>query len=186
MWVPSLIAANNGPIPTGIIFSCFMLAMTIGGVVFSLILSRYNDATETLCVFVYVMSATAMLIPAFNFDFWPVFICFLVLEAMLGMFNSCGAQLRSKYYPDNLQSSIMSVFRVPLNILVVIGTRLSEQANDTPSLQRVFIVVAAMHIIAFALHFIIWTGYLSGSSKKSSNDEISSDAKEKKKSKKVN
>jgi MFS family permease len=184
MWVPSLIAANNGPIPTGIIFSCFMLAMTIGGVVFSLFLSRYNDATETMCVFVYVISAATMLIPAYNFDFWPVFICFLVLEAMLGMFNSCGAQLRSRYYPDNLQSSIMSVFRVPLNILVVIGTKLSEQANDTPSLQNVFIIVAAMHIVACALHFIVWTGYFSDDSRKNSNVKASTDAG-KKKSKKL-
>ena len=34
--------------------------------------------------------------PVLFFDFWTVLICFLVLEAMVGMFNSTGATLRSR------------------------------------------------------------------------------------------
>ena len=104
-----------------------------------------------LCVFVYVVAAVAMLIPVFMFEFWWVFSSFLVLEAMVGMFNSCGATLRSRYYPEGLQSSIMSVFRLPLNLLVVVGTKLTDKADDIPSLQTVFGVLACMHIVAMAL-----------------------------------
>eukprot|EP01035_Chromulina_nebulosa_P020887 gene20887-27075_t len=32
MWVPSLMAALDGPLPTGLVFSSLMLAMTIGGI----------------------------------------------------------------------------------------------------------------------------------------------------------
>ena len=157
MWVPSLLSAGDGVLPTGLIFSCFMISMTIGGIVFSLVLSHFTVDAEFLCVLVYVVSAFTMLIPAFTFQFWPVFISFLLLECMLGMFNSCGAQLRSRYYPDNLQSSIISVFRLPLNLLVVLGTKLSERASsDIPALQRVFGVVAAMHTIALILQVLLY------------------------------
>jgi MFS family permease len=157
MWVPSLLSAGDGILPTGLIFSCFMISMTIGGIVFSLALSHLPVDAEFLCVIVYTISAASMLVPVFTFQFWPVFIAFIVLEGMLGMFNSCGAQLRSRYYPDNLQSSIMSVFRLPLNLLVVLGTKLSERASDdVPALQRVFGVVALMHLTALVLQLLLY------------------------------
>jgi hypothetical protein len=93
----------------------------------------------------------AMLVPVVKFEFWWVFCAFLLLETMVGMFNSCGATLRSRYYPEGLQSSIMTVFRLPLNFLVVIGTKLTDQATDVPSLQRVFAVIAGMHVAAMLL-----------------------------------
>ena len=106
-------------------------------------------------MFVYVVAACAMLVPVFKFEFWWVFSAFLVLEAMVGMFNSCGATLRSRYYPEGLQSSIMSVFRLPLNLLVVIGTKLTDKADDIPSLQYVFGSLAAMHIVAMFLQLLL-------------------------------
>jgi hypothetical protein len=33
----------------------------------------------------------------------------------------------ARYYPEEFQSSIMSVFRLPLNLLVVMGTRLTDR-----------------------------------------------------------
>lgn len=157
MWVPSLLSAGDGVLPTGLIFSCFMISMTIGGIVFSLALSYLPVDAEFLCVLVYIISAASMLVPVFTFQFWPVFVSFIILECMLGMFNSCGAQLRSRYYPDNLQSSIMSVFRLPLNLLVVLGTKLSERASlDVPALQRVFGVVACMHMTALILQMLLY------------------------------
>ena len=110
--------------------------------------------------------------PVLFFDFWTVLICFLVLEAMVGMFNSSGATLRSRlvslwctpyfhhtvcyvyvcrYYPESMHSSIMSVFRLPLNILVVIGTKLTDKAANPASLQAVFKVLVGMHAFAFLL-----------------------------------
>ena len=157
MWVPSLIRVNGKEevLPTGLVFSTFMLAMTFGGMLFSLLLPIFPGGAEGLTVFVYITAALSMLIPVFKFEFWWVFGAFLVLEMMVGMFNSCGATLRSRYYPENIQSSIMSVFRLPLNLFVVFGTKLADQANDVPTLQTVFIVIAGMHFIAFILQIAL-------------------------------
>ena len=40
MWVPSLLAVNPGSeaLPTGLVFSAFMLSMTLGGMLFGLLL----------------------------------------------------------------------------------------------------------------------------------------------------
>lgn len=54
-----------------------------------------------------------------------------------------------------MQSSIMSVFRLPLNLLVVIGTKLTNNANDKGALQVVFAVLASMHLVAALLQGLL-------------------------------
>jgi MFS family permease len=118
MWVPALMNVYEGVLPTGLVFSCFMLAMTLGGMLFGLLLPIFPGGAEGLTIIVYILAAISMAIPVFKFEFWWIFSSFLVLELCVGMFNSCGAILRSKYYPEDQQSSIMSVLRLPLNLLV--------------------------------------------------------------------
>lgn len=158
MWVPSLAHFKReiGTLPTGLVFATFMLAMSIGGMLFGLLLPVVPGGAESLCVLVYIVSALAMAVPVFRFQFWWVYISFLVLEAMVGMFNSCGATLRSKYYPDSLQSTIMTVFRLPLNLLVCVGTLLTNRAGTSiGALQTVLMVLAGMHIVAAALQIAL-------------------------------
>jgi len=154
MWVPSMskVLGSFALLPTGLVFSCFMLSMTIGGMLFPIFLRYSPRGAEGLCEFVYFVAAASMLVPMLTFDFSWVFCSFLVLEAMVGMFNSCGAMLRSRHYPEAQQSSIMSVFRLPLNLLVVVGTKLTPaDDSDVSSYQFVFGVCVAMHLIAMIL-----------------------------------
>lgn len=144
LWVPSLMTLHEGQLHTGLIFSTFMLAMTFGGMLFALVLPIFPGGAEGLCCMVFFLAAGAMAMPVYWFEFWPVLISFLVLECMVGMFNSCGATLRSKYYPEQLQSSVTSVFRLPLNMLVVVGTLLSDAAKTSSDLQVVFTIIAVV------------------------------------------
>ena len=74
-----------------------------------------------------------------------------------------------RYYPESMHSSIMSVFRLPLNILVVIGTRLTDKAANPASLQAVFKVLVGMHAFAFLLQVaLLWIASRSSSSSNSS------------------
>eukprot|EP00392_Amoebophrya_sp_AT5.2_P006166 g6176.t1 len=162
MWVPNMqLVAKTKALPYGLVFSCFMLSMTLGGAL-SGILIPYLGA-HAICLATYVTAALAMATPIFFYDFWPVFVCFLVLECVLGMFNAGGGLLRSQFYPEKMQSSLMNVFRIPLNLLVVLGTKLTSWAGgDVPSLQRVFGVVVCMHLTALVfqacLYYQVKTG----------------------------
>ena len=115
-----------------------LLLICAGGKLFSLLLPIIPGGAKGLCVFVYLTAAASMMIPIYYYEFWPIFISFLVLETSLGVFNSCGGTLRSQYYPEAMQSSIMTVFRLPLNLLVVIGTRLSADATTDVNVNLTF------------------------------------------------
>ncbi len=156
LWVKVLaMFLPDGKVPTGLVMTCFMLSMTIGGSASAVMQPMFPGSSHGLSVFIYAISAVAMAIPAYYFSFAPVFVAMLVLEAMVGMFNACGATLRSKYYPEAQQSAIMCMFRVPLNALVVVGTRLSDYANDAESIKGVFMLIAGMHTVAMALQMYL-------------------------------
>lgn len=134
-----------------------MLAMTSGGIFAGLILPLLpRKFNLTLCAVVYALSAFCMFVPIVKFDFWCVFVAFLSLEALLGMFNTVGATLRSVYYPDAMHASIMSVFRLPLNLLVVYGTMLTNSAKDMKGLQSVYTGIACMHLVALVLQCVMY------------------------------
>jgi len=156
MWYKVMARTLEGEtVPAGLVMTAFMLAMSIGGMLFSILLPFFPGGAEGLSVFTYVTAAAAMAVPVVSFRFEHIFTAFLVLEITVGMFNSCGATLRSRYYPDKHQSSIMNVFRVPLNFLVVIGTKMSDWSSSEAALKRVFCVVVAMHLAATLLQLAL-------------------------------
>lgn len=153
MWVPSLQAvAGDSPIPTGLVFSGFMLAMTCGGLLSSLLLPIMPGGNLGISLVAYIAAAACMLVPVYHFSFLPVLVSFLVLEGMVGMFNSAGATLRSEFYPEGIQSSIISIFRLPLNLLVFYGTSLANGAgSDTTKLKDVFTTLSQLFIVSAVL-----------------------------------
>lgn len=155
LWVPTLQSLGDGPLHPGLIFSAFMLSMTLGGMVSSILLPLFGDNAAALCSVVFFVAALSMAMPLIAYDFPSVLFAFLCLEMMVGIFNSCGGMLRSKYYPEHLQSSVMSVFRVPLNILVVIGTTAADFAYDDASRRMVFGGIVAVLALATCMQFAV-------------------------------
>jgi MFS family permease len=159
MWVPVMQVCLQGEkLPTGLVFSCFMLSMTLGGFLSGILVNVMSP--HKVAILTYFLAAAAMLVPIFaDFAFWPVFVSFLVLESTVGMFGACGGILRSQYFPGHIQSSVMSVFRVVLNALVVVGTYMTSFAGDDVNvLKYVFGAVVAMLSIALALQVALYMG----------------------------
>lgn len=152
MWVPALQTVLDGaPLPTGLVFSSFMVCITIGGMIFSFM--NYCQKwvrLEYSAMCIYLVAAACMLVPvSTGMEFWSVLCCFLVLEACIGVFFAVSGTLRSKYIEESTQCSVMNLFRVPLNLLVVTGTKFT----DWYPLETVFMVVASWFGIAALLQF---------------------------------
>lgn len=127
MWVPSMLTALQGqPLPTGLVFSSFMTCISIGGLLFSPSLLLSMGSPEHIAVGIFLVGAAALLVPVLCSSMWPIFLSFVVFETCVGAFFPCAALLRSKVIPDALQGGVMNIFRIPLNVLVVIGTKLTD------------------------------------------------------------
>merc|ERR1711920_513229 len=127
MWVPTMLGALKGsPLPNGLVFASLMTAISLGGTLFSPSMLLALAPAEYIGVGCFLVGAMALLIPVFFNQVLPVLGAFLVFETCVGIFNPCSGVLRSKVIPDKLQGSVMNMFRIPLNSLVVIGTLLTD------------------------------------------------------------
>jgi len=142
MWVPTLLSMNPpGGLPTGCVFAAMMMAITIGGMVYPPLqstMSKFSPkgkAPELCATFVYLVAAASTAVPALLLSqggsmvaggFTFVIAAFMVTEATVGLFMPVAGTLRSKYVPDALQGSILNIFRLPLNAVVVAGTHATD------------------------------------------------------------
>ncbi|CAN0136093.1 unnamed protein product [Phaeothamnion confervicola] len=151
MWVPTLQGvAPGGKLPTGLVFSSFMVCITAGGMLVPTALRVVSVEAGSCAVF--ALAAAAMAAPAFAHDLPTVLGACLVLETCVGAFFACAGLMRSKYLPDDLQGSIMNLFRLPLNVLVVVGTLLTDHAAPPV----VFGVVSLWFAAAALLQARLW------------------------------
>lgn len=66
------------------------------------------------------------------------------------LFSSCFFPTRptpTRYLPGGLQSSVMNIFRLPLNVLVVVGTRVTDIAQP----ETVFLMIASWFVTSAVL-----------------------------------
>jgi len=110
MWTPSL-STEDSNIPHGLIFSALMLSVMVGSLV--------NDLIKPTLVTILTISACALSLVAFIEDPIVRFVLFGTFEACVGAFWPVMASLRSKYVPENARCAVLSIFRIPLNLIVI-------------------------------------------------------------------
>jgi len=146
MWVPKMFEVCPGGaknVPVGIVFSCFMMCISIGGTLFAVV--NRSVPVVTSSIFVYFVASISMIVPAYTSSFFAVFFAFMVFETCCGVFFPASGTLRSMYLPGTCLSTIMNIFRIPLNILVVTGTTLKDNFGFTLTFQ----VLASWLFLAF-------------------------------------
>ncbi|KAH9577831.1 Molybdate-anion transporter [Trypanosoma melophagium] len=113
LWTPVL-ESSGGDVPHGIVFASFMVAVSLGGMLFNLQVERV-----VVCMpLVYIVAAITMLVPAFANTELPNMMALTSFELIVGFFWPCSATLRAAYIPEEYRASVMSLFRAPLNAIV--------------------------------------------------------------------
>jgi hypothetical protein len=191
MWVPTMLSAlKGGDLPCGLVFASMMCCISLGGLLFSPSMLLSFAPAEYIGVGCFFVGAIALLVPVFFDSVVAILGAFLVFETCVGIFQPCGGVLRSKVIPDELQGSVMNMFRIPLNSLVVIGTLLT----DYYPARSVFAIITCWMLVGAGLQVAVISalaanGKENGSKKdKDSKKEVESkkDKENKKDSKKKN
>ncbi len=68
MWTPALTAGQGDTIdlPFGLIFACFMVCIMIGSSVFIYMLENLKMTSESISVWLLIVSSASLLIPVFS------------------------------------------------------------------------------------------------------------------------
>jgi hypothetical protein len=143
-----------------------MIAITMGGMMFPVLQSFVKNfitsgpkTTVVTASLIYMLASLCMAFPAYCLSsamssssgsclgfptMESILLSFVIVEFSVGLFNPVAGLLRSKYIPDDLQGSIMNIFRLPLNAVVVAGTH----ATDVLPYSQVYMIVSGSFMLA--------------------------------------
>jgi hypothetical protein len=127
IWVPSLQETSPGiSLPLGYIFSSFMISMSLGSLVYGAIVTHSNPTDSPLVLHAKLSSlvcAVSCFSLAASFSsnrpetrFWA----FCLFEGCVGMYYPIQGMLRGALIPNDHRATLSSIFRIPLNVFVIV------------------------------------------------------------------
>jgi len=122
LWTPTL-SSGQEDIPLGKIFASFMLSIMVGSLIFK-ILIKSTPANRILFVATSLFLSSTLVASQFASSSDPLskyicFVSFLLIEISLGLYFPSIGTLRSQLVPGTHRSTIINLFRIPLNLLTV-------------------------------------------------------------------
>jgi MFS family permease len=112
MWTPALSITTNTRLPFGLIFATYMTACMLGSQIFG---RGWVGLRGCLAL---AGLAHAVVLYGGNCQ-RAKFLAFLLFETAVGVYFPAAGTKKAQVVPDALRASIYSLFRVPLNVIVV-------------------------------------------------------------------
>jgi len=139
-WTPCLMEEGVPPPPFGHLFSCFMILCMLGSRIFS-VLSGVMSVDQ---IGLITMAASAMshVVIVLSTDVTIRFFAFLVFEMCVGLYFPMIGTLKGDIVPEDMRSTIYNIYRLPLNVAVLLPLMLNF------SIQTTFIVTTAVLVNA--------------------------------------
>jgi len=148
-WTPALTAANAPRPPYGEIFAAMMLCCAAGTRLFGFLAE--SRGPEDFARPLFVVASLFLLAPVVApSNYVLALVAFLLFEGVVGCYFPALGTLKSKIVPDAQRSTIYNIFRVPLNVLVLL-VLLSKLPTQT-----VFAVSALLLLTAAILQHMLF------------------------------
>ena len=174
IWTPALEKRKDadqtisGFVPHGVVFSLFMTCKMLGSMTYSILSSvqrkrhhtnvngcggdnNNTSIAQTRKSLRYVFLAAAISFfwtVVFKESYFVALFAFCAFEFGLGVYWPAMAVLRGELVPNSLRASVTSVFRVPLNVLVVMLLTTAGRASE----RALLLCCAAMMSVCFILN----------------------------------
>ncbi|KAI9102020.1 hypothetical protein DFS34DRAFT_577782 [Phlyctochytrium arcticum] len=138
LWQPVLEAAAKPDassskaivLPYGLIFATFMVSIMLGSVIFKKLLT-IGWKQEDISWVTFAVASGALFIPVLVKNEMALFWSFNLFELCCGLYFPSIGTLRSKLVPEDKRSTVMNVFRIPLNLMVVCALSNVKAINPT-------------------------------------------------------
>ncbi|KAG6329581.1 hypothetical protein ID866_9509 [Astraeus odoratus] len=163
LWVPSLQEASTTfpaiPLPLGYIFSSFMVSMMLGSLFYTVVCAwapgSPSDSSLTLHAklssLVCAASGLALAVSVSSREEATRFWAFCAFEACVGAYYPVQGMLRGTLIANEHRATLAALFRVPLNVFVVVSllTGVSTARHAVLSASAVMLAVSALTTACF-------------------------------------
>jgi len=132
----------------GLIFAVFMVCVMVGSSIFKLLAAKRENLFRIPLYMHLVATISMACITLFLSNKFIVYTMFLVFEATVGIFYPSYGMIKSEKIPEDIRSAVMNIFRIPLNIFVVLLLLKVKYLSS----EAVFSVCTAAHAISFVCY----------------------------------
>ncbi|PFX17114.1 molybdate-anion transporter-like [Stylophora pistillata] len=148
LWTPVLDRGHLYP-PLGIIFSCFMLCVTLGGFLFNFTIKLGINPANVVILTVIVASG-ANIGAIFSSAQNPrlSFVMFIILELACGVYFPAMGWLRQRILPEAHHAGIINWFRVPLNAIAAIVLMVLHDTHSIHGISAIFALCSLLLAVA--------------------------------------
>jgi len=146
-WTPCLMEPDQPVPPFGHIFTGFMIFCLLGTRVYAYLAGSL--AVEEIGLIVMAVSMACHLTVFLVENVMVRFVAFLVFEACVGLYFPMIGTLKGDIVPEDMRSTIYNIYRLPLNIIVLMPLMLNFSISTT------FAVTTSILAVAVASAFFL-------------------------------
>lgn len=151
-WSPALISSrnfdgNDSPPPFGIIFSCFMCAMVLGSLIFSMIRPDGSREAARLMLSILALASYAVMLPVLQRKEAVTFWSFALYEMCVGLYFPTMSRMKSELVEDAVRAKVYSLMRLPLNVFIVAALGVTKDGDEHRA--RMFTATGALLLSTF-------------------------------------
>merc|ERR1712228_656457 len=128
----------------GMIFAVFMESCLVGTTLSGILSKSMEWKTEKIAAFLSFVASVCLVAVPMTDSYEARLFYFIVFECCVGCYFPIIGALRGKYVPDNVRATIMNIFRIPLNVIVVIVLWYIDELGLT----KVFVLASILLLIA--------------------------------------
>ncbi|XP_028394006.1 molybdate-anion transporter-like [Dendronephthya gigantea] len=146
LWTPVLDPAKP---PLGIVFSCFMACVMIGGLLFEAAVARKVSPVRVIAVAI-LLGLASNLTSSFGSSNHPrkTFLAFLLMEFGCGLYFPAMNWVRRRVLPEAHHAGIINWFRVPLNVIASIVLLVLHDTHSGEGITAIFALCSALMTVA--------------------------------------
>lgn len=173
LWTPVLDPARP---PLGIVFSCFMACVMIGGLIFRVATTK-KVAPVSIIQIAIVLGLLANLTSSIASANHPrkTFLAFLLMEFSCGLYFPAMGRIRQHLLPEIHHAGIMNWFRVPLNLIASVVLLALHDTHSSKGITTIFgicsIIMIVAGICAVRFSFYLDNGNLLQDNEENSNND---------------
>lgn len=143
MWTPALMQdSNENELPFGLIFSTFMVSSMAGSSFFGIANGYFRLEFQALIVF--ILAALSMVWLLFVNEQTSQYMAMNLFEFSIGMYFPVIGCLKSAIVPESQRASIYNLYRIPLNLIVLLGLLKDMSPQEAFVMNLVMLVAAAL------------------------------------------
>merc|ERR1719453_3066497 len=139
-WTPCLMEPKEPVPPFGHIFTGFMIFCLLGTRVYSYLAKTL--AVEQIGLIIMFVSAGCHLTVYLFSNVMIRFVAFLVFEACVGLYFPMMGTLKGDIVPEDMRSTIYNIYRLPLNVVVLMPLLLNFSISTTFAVTSSILAVA--------------------------------------------